>query len=635
MPQQPSRSTTAVLSGVVLLGWGVVLGALLAHRSAPYDDAFITLRYARNFAEGLGFVYNQGENLLGTSSPFYGLILGVLARITDGDVMTFANWISALSLATASWYAFRLIDADFDLLAAAVTGISVAVNPFLISTWGGEWIVAIAAMAAGLYYYRTADMMTSAVALSIAVLLRAEAFLGAALVMSHALMTRRPGVVRALIVSGSLALLWAVISWRVIGRIIPTTLATKITLGQSGMFTPFLAGVRTLGGQYMSDPRLLPIPLLAWQGVFYALLKQRPVWSVIGLWLVAHVAFYWGLELAFYHWYVVPIVFGLSLAVGPGLSAIRAYVPLVIPSAVAATVVSTVAMLTISATLIAGELRSARYWIRIKPDPREELYGRVGTWLKDHTPPQASVAYVEIGRIGYYSERPIVDLMGLVTAGVAEKVAGDFSWPIYHYQPDYYLVNSLFGWAGALHNEPWFPSVYRPASTFSAVDGTMTLTVFKKQPGAEFPVRPDVEAIQVHIGNIVGEMLAGHSHAQTFSASRNRLESVATRLATYARINHGSMRFTLEQIDPARPIHQEQFEMADVKDNEWHVFQFPPVEDSAGKRFRFTIEPLQGAPGNALTIWFSARDVYAGGQHFVDGRPASGDLSLKVEYHAP
>ena len=39
------------------------------------DDAYITFRYARNIAAGLGFVYNQGEYILGTTTPLLTLIL--------------------------------------------------------------------------------------------------------------------------------------------------------------------------------------------------------------------------------------------------------------------------------------------------------------------------------------------------------------------------------------------------------------------------------------------------------------------------------------------------------------------------------------------------------------------------------
>ena len=33
------------------------------------DDAYITYRYARNLADGAGFVYNPGERVLGTTPP--------------------------------------------------------------------------------------------------------------------------------------------------------------------------------------------------------------------------------------------------------------------------------------------------------------------------------------------------------------------------------------------------------------------------------------------------------------------------------------------------------------------------------------------------------------------------------------
>lgn len=39
------------------------------------DDAFITFRYARNLAEGAGFVFNPGEAILGTTTPLFALLM--------------------------------------------------------------------------------------------------------------------------------------------------------------------------------------------------------------------------------------------------------------------------------------------------------------------------------------------------------------------------------------------------------------------------------------------------------------------------------------------------------------------------------------------------------------------------------
>ena len=52
----------------------VVARALGAGVLAVYDDAYITLRYARNLWEGEGFVYHAGEWVLGTTAPAFGLL---------------------------------------------------------------------------------------------------------------------------------------------------------------------------------------------------------------------------------------------------------------------------------------------------------------------------------------------------------------------------------------------------------------------------------------------------------------------------------------------------------------------------------------------------------------------------------
>ena len=45
------------------------------------DDAYITFRYARNIASGVGFVYNAGDPVLGTTTPAYALLLAAVSRL--------------------------------------------------------------------------------------------------------------------------------------------------------------------------------------------------------------------------------------------------------------------------------------------------------------------------------------------------------------------------------------------------------------------------------------------------------------------------------------------------------------------------------------------------------------------------
>jgi hypothetical protein len=54
----------------------LALGLWLGFR--PFDDTYITFRYALNLASGFGFVYNVGEHVLGTSSPLWAMALAAL-----------------------------------------------------------------------------------------------------------------------------------------------------------------------------------------------------------------------------------------------------------------------------------------------------------------------------------------------------------------------------------------------------------------------------------------------------------------------------------------------------------------------------------------------------------------------------
>lgn len=55
------------------------------------DDAFITYRYARNILAGNGFVYNPGEHVLGTTTPFYTILLVIFGSISGGASAPFAQ----------------------------------------------------------------------------------------------------------------------------------------------------------------------------------------------------------------------------------------------------------------------------------------------------------------------------------------------------------------------------------------------------------------------------------------------------------------------------------------------------------------------------------------------------------------
>ena len=75
--------------------------------------------------------------------------------------------------------------------------------------------------------------------------------------------------------------------------------------------------------------------------------------------------------------------------------------------------------------------------------PRHNGYYLIARWLRENTPPDATVAATEVGILGYYAERRIIDFLGLVTPGVAGRVpdAGHIDHVMRQYRPDYVIGN--------------------------------------------------------------------------------------------------------------------------------------------------------------------------------------------------
>src|SRR5262249_34183927 len=68
----------------------------------------ITYRYSRNFAQGLGLVYNTGDNVLSTTAPLYAILLGILSFIIP-DFHLLGNLIGTLSIGLGGWLIYKLL----------------------------------------------------------------------------------------------------------------------------------------------------------------------------------------------------------------------------------------------------------------------------------------------------------------------------------------------------------------------------------------------------------------------------------------------------------------------------------------------------------------------------------------------
>ena len=102
-----SESRVAILrdGAAILLLFVTAASHAVLLSSYFYEDAFITYRYARNLADGFGFVFNPGEKVLGTSTPLFTLILAFAGWI-GLDISVTGTWLYCLSLAAVGVLGF-------------------------------------------------------------------------------------------------------------------------------------------------------------------------------------------------------------------------------------------------------------------------------------------------------------------------------------------------------------------------------------------------------------------------------------------------------------------------------------------------------------------------------------------------
>jgi hypothetical protein len=89
----------------------------------------------------------------------------------------------------------------------------------------------------------------------------------------------------------------------------------------------------------------------------------------------------------------------------------------------------------------------------------------VSEWLATNTAADATVAAAEIGRIGSFSDRTMVDYLGLLDRRSVPHVAqADWTWWVQELRPDYWVAdrNIQFTPDAAVQGDPAFNAAYAP-----------------------------------------------------------------------------------------------------------------------------------------------------------------------------
>ena len=475
------------------------LAALLARVLTgphPIDDAYITFRYARNLAEGLGLVYNPGEWVLGTTAPLWAILLGGGYRIGLTDLPWLATIVSALcDAASAALLVYLGLRMGWRPVAAALVGVAWALNPMSIAfaTGGMETslFVLVALVALGLAA-RGTNLTLAGALCGLATLVRPEGALLAAAVVGWTWMSRRgQTLLSAGVAATPMAIAGLTFFWRY-GSPLPNSVAAKqvayqpawpfenavallLQAGLPGWSTYLLAALPSAVGLLLAAFGLAALIELARRGLPW-LDRQGVAWQPFAGFAALYVAFYImvgvrGVRL--FPWYLVPIEPFYLLGAATGLARLASAARAARGGAWLAT--------GLAALLVVWQLPAIDWRHGLLPlgeeFGREDLMLEVGRGLADELPPSAVVAAPEIGALGYASNLRVLDTVGLVSPAALpyyplppEQLVADNAIPaqlIVDRQPDAVVTLDAFA-RRSLLEDPTFMRDYRLAASYPA-----------------------------------------------------------------------------------------------------------------------------------------------------------------------
>jgi hypothetical protein len=468
------------------------LAALLAWRFAgkATDDIYVTYRYAWNLAHGLGFTFNPGERVFGLTDPGVGLLLALVHRLTGLPIPLLGTALSALALFGIAALLMGE-SAERDRLPEGIAaGTLVLASPYLWTAQGsGPLFALLLLLAAARLAGRWRDVPSGILA-GLAFTCRPDAAVGVALLGLLLLWERRrlPWVWAAS--AGAVMLAACAAAYAAFGTLLPNTLAAKRAYAAfepaTRMGVAFWRGAWELWRGYEA-PWAGLLLLLGLLGLPALLAQGGRAGRLLALDGLALALAYTLLRVPFFLWYTVPAAVAVLVAAPWGVGwAVRALAarPRLRPAAVALALLAAVAL--------ASPFLATWRWFRGggAGDWRLAAYSRAGDWLREHSAPTDDIALEEIGILGYTSQRPVSDLMGLVTPGAVPYAAQGDLIGAFLARPTAYLVFHTFTWRGGTRpivTRPWFARAYEEAARFDLPAEGGAITVYRRRPGAKIP----------------------------------------------------------------------------------------------------------------------------------------------------
>jgi arabinofuranosyltransferase len=431
-PPPPQRAVTSGLA-LVCAGAVTLVAEYVARRFqlGPVDDAYISLRYAANWASGRGLCFNPGEVVEGYTN-FLLVVLeaaGIRAGLDPVLLMTLVGRASLAALAAlVTGFVYTRVFPRRALLSLAA-GLALTLNPVLIC-WAHSGLesclyalLLLAAVLAALAADRLGWAIVAAVAVVLAGSTRPEGIVLLPVVLAAAYWRGRrwqPALFMAAIVLVGYGVYFAVRAVH-FGYLLPNTFYAKVDYGG-----PLLAlrGLRHVGDFARGGA---PLALLVVTAA--VLVRWAPLWTRVCLLAagaqLAVIVYVGGDHFAMFRFLVSVVPFLGLAALYPAVILAQRLAPQ--RTVASAAIVVTLALVAASGLLVArqvkpGEAPPTTQFARYADEcAHARAWTTLGRILRQYAQPNESLATIAVGALGCYSDLTIVDPLGIVDAKIAHQ----------------------------------------------------------------------------------------------------------------------------------------------------------------------------------------------------------------------
>lgn len=403
-PMTTQRQITAIFVAAVAIRLGFHL-----YTGFTADDAFITFRYADNLASGLGFVYNEGQRVMGITSPLFTFLIA-LGRLVSFPAISMALLISVVASGITATMLFRLARSLRFTHLAALPAIAYMLWPRSLAaeTCGMETALFTCLTVAAIYHHHRHATAYSLASATLAVLTRPEGAWLLLLLLIDVAFRHREALLSYIAIPISLLVPWAAFAWYYFGSVIPHSITAKMALydyiqveGPLGRFQ-YVMGFGSPGGWLLA--------ILAIAGAYWLRRKQNFGWIAIA-WVVGLIVFYTASGTHLFFWYLAPLYpmyLLLGMAAAPFLCEIARFSPRQYRLA------GGWGQAMIVVVLLLGSINPVVYY-KSYQDYLEGTHKTIGQYLLQHAKAGELLAAEDIGYMGYVSKMKVLDRDGLVS----------------------------------------------------------------------------------------------------------------------------------------------------------------------------------------------------------------------------